>query len=391
MIERYAQICSERMPKSRNVAFMSPGGFRDNVKYAYLRYRQKYSGGYWLTTSEYERNLLSAKDLPVLFYRPDMPPSAWDLLFRTPVVVHCTHRHKAPIALNAALAGSSVFNIQLWHGPLPKVVGYQDAVRDNNALSQTSEDFLNFAADCLSYDSIVSESAKLSSVYRSAFPNVQEKSVLPLGSSRAAALLEGFPPLYDIGLSAFTDFRSVAPVLFCPTYRESNQDVSSYLPATLELITSVATVMPFAVKLHPHTNTTVALAVQKTCRETGAMFIQGSDDIMPYLSVARALVTDYSSVVNDFMLTRRPVVFFTPDKKENAATRDYAKVDMSFAPTAVTGEQVAKELTRLLSVDNVATEEYERHLLFAHESTLKPGVADRICNYVYDVCRDRSL
>jgi CDP-glycerol glycerophosphotransferase (TagB/SpsB family) len=58
-------------------------------------------------------------------------------------------------------------------------------------------------------------------------------------------------------------------------------------------------------------------------------------DLHAYLGYCDVLVTDYSSVALDFMLMRRPVVYFMPDMEQYAATRGF-QVDPLTLPGLVT-------------------------------------------------------
>jgi CDP-glycerol glycerophosphotransferase (TagB/SpsB family) len=63
-------------------------------------------------------------------------------------------------------------------------------------------------------------------------------------------------------------------------------------------------------------------------------------DLHAYLGYCDVLVTDYSSVALDFMLMRRPIVYFMPDMERYAATRGF-QVDPLALPGVVTREPEA--------------------------------------------------
>jgi CDP-glycerol glycerophosphotransferase (TagB/SpsB family) len=63
-------------------------------------------------------------------------------------------------------------------------------------------------------------------------------------------------------------------------------------------------------------------------------------DLHAYLGYCDVLVTDYSSVALDFLLMRRPVVYFMPDMEQYAATRGF-QVDPLTLPGVVTREPEA--------------------------------------------------
>jgi CDP-glycerol glycerophosphotransferase (TagB/SpsB family) len=63
-------------------------------------------------------------------------------------------------------------------------------------------------------------------------------------------------------------------------------------------------------------------------------------DLHAYLGYCDVLVTDYSSVALDFLLMRRPVVYFMPDMEHYAATRGF-QVDPLALPGLVTRDPTA--------------------------------------------------
>lgn len=63
-------------------------------------------------------------------------------------------------------------------------------------------------------------------------------------------------------------------------------------------------------------------------------------DLHAYLGLCEVLVTDYSSVALDFLLTGRPVVYFMPDLEEYAATRGF-HVDPLSLPGVVTRDRAS--------------------------------------------------
>jgi CDP-glycerol glycerophosphotransferase (TagB/SpsB family) len=63
-------------------------------------------------------------------------------------------------------------------------------------------------------------------------------------------------------------------------------------------------------------------------------------DLHAYLGYCDVLVTDYSSVALDFMLMRRPIVYFMPDMEHYAATRGF-QVDPLALPGTVTRDPEA--------------------------------------------------
>ncbi|WP_446219656.1 CDP-glycerol glycerophosphotransferase family protein [Micromonospora sp. IBHARD004] len=78
--------------------------------------------------------------------------------------------------------------------------------------------------------------------------------------------------------------------------------------------------------------------------------IPADADLHAYLGLCDVLVTDYSSIALDFLLIRRPVVYFMPDLEHYAATRGF-EVDPLELPGVVTRdrETLMASLDRILA------------------------------------------
>ena len=105
--------------------------------------------------------------------------------------------------------------------------------------------------------------------------------------------------------------------------------------------------------------------IERVCKKQGRYLIKKlhphmqPDDGFPsesLFAVADILVTDYSSIVFDWMLFRKPFVFFAPDLKQFDAERGFY-VDYQSFPTTVAqtedelGEAIDNELTHRSSAD----------------------------------------
>ena len=75
--------------------------------------------------------------------------------------------------------------------------------------------------------------------------------------------------------------------------------------------------------------------VAPTTTPSNCVLLPADADLHAYLGLCDVLITDYSSVALDFLLMRRPVVYFMPDVEHYAATRGFA-VDPLTLPGIVT-------------------------------------------------------
>ncbi len=98
-------------------------------------------------------------------------------------------------------------------------------------------------------------------------------------------------------------------VLYMPTHRENNTKIAldfNKLNKKLQEINSL-----FIIKLHPF----VLEFYKHTYRElfSNIVFHNANGDIYPLLKYVDILVSDYSSIVYDFLLLNKPIVFYTYD------------------------------------------------------------------------------
>ena len=84
----------------------------------------------------------------------------------------------------------------------------------------------------------------------------------------------------------------------------------------------------------------------------GCVPLPADADLHAYLGLCDVLVTDYSSIALDFLLMRRPVVFYTPDLEHYAATRGF-----EIEPQSLPGVLTRDPQALLDSVDRLLAQE----------------------------------
>lgn len=101
-------------------------------------------------------------------------------------------------------------------------------------------------------------------------------------------------------------------ILYAPTFRKNNRlDVYDldYEKIINQLKESFGEQWVFLVKLHPHLLSKSSELVQGK----GFLNVTAYDDIQELLSISDVLITDYSSLMFDFSLTKRPCFLYVPD------------------------------------------------------------------------------
>jgi CDP-glycerol glycerophosphotransferase len=179
-------------------------------------------------------------------------------------------------------------------------------------------------------------------------------------------------------------------VVYMPTFRDTGLDFIAENggfaldpPAMARYAEAGDTL--FVLKLHPYVNDA------SLSKLPGVLRYPSQDDIYPILSLADALITDYSSVYFDFLLLDRPVLFF-PYDRGRYLSRDreffFSYEDMTPGPVATVQAELLEYLSAALRPGGDAWGKRRRalrDLLFAHRDG---GSAERICRRIQAALRN---
>lgn len=162
--------------------------------------------------------------------------------------------------------------------------------------------------------SLVSVSSEfIRPIYAKAF-GIDEKIVQALGVPRTDMLLnkELIDSRKKSMLEQFPELADKYVVLYAPTFRQKDGKQISFNPQIRwdKLSEQLPENAVMIVKRHPLENRSLVDAVYPNIIE-----LDKGDD-MSALATADLLITDYSSVVFDFALLNKPVLFYTPDIEE---------------------------------------------------------------------------
>lgn len=265
--------------------------------------------------------------------------------------------------------------VQLWHAVGAfKTVGYSRAGKSGgpNPYGPAHKNY-TFAT--------VSSTADVPT-YAEAF-GIPESHVIPTGVPRVDRF---FAPAQRVAahtsaLEAFPEARGRFTILFAPTFRGNGARSATYdldridYPALHALCVEKDAVC--IIRMHPFVRDPLRIPEHLTDR-----LIDGSAapiDINDLLFAVDLLITDYSSIVYEYSILGRPVLFYAYDLDEYVASRDFYEPYESFVPG-----RIVRTFDELL--DAIRRDEYEIEKVapFAarHFDHLDGGSTDRVIDLI---------
>jgi CDP-glycerol glycerophosphotransferase len=192
--------------------------------------------------------------------------------------------------------------LQTWHGTPLKRIGLDNPFRQSGTAGHARA-----VRDYAQWDLLLSQNPHSTEVFRRAF--AYDGEVLEVGYPRNDALLSAEAPAVRrqlreaLGLS-----DDVTAVLYAPTFRDDTVDAAAAtVPVDLaRLRAALGDRVTVLLRLHHW-------VAGRLGDLHGAIDVSAHGDIRDLYLAADALVTDYSSAIFDFAVTRKPIVLFTPD------------------------------------------------------------------------------
>ncbi|MEJ7801039.1 MAG: CDP-glycerol glycerophosphotransferase family protein [Ilumatobacter sp.] len=163
---------------------------------------------------------------------------------------------------------------------------------------------------------------------------------------------------------------------YFPTFR----DVSATIPGGSPMISDIVAIVERqggSLVFKEHDRTSV-----ENLDESGAIVLPKEADLNSYLDLCDVLVTDYSSVANDFLLLRRPIVHFCPDLDVFLEGRGFYFDPLTHMPGVMTRTRV--ELYDILGALDVIPGPTNVDQLVEHfwGSTATAGASRRVARFI---------
>ena len=352
------------MPRNKKIwVFGSTFGkrFADNPKYFYLYLKQnhiKSIHAIWIS-----KNKSVVKLLRDNAYESYYLYSCKGIWFSLRAKVYFYDNYSKDICFT--LSGGAV-KINMWHGiPLKKIQkdNLFDRVRNPKSQIERLRGSIRRWSDEKPTDYVLATSAFLEHIYKSAF---QTNNVIICGYPRNDILNS------ELIRNLLTDYESSTMeylkkqckdhklILYMPTFRDSEKKFFEVISIQQFKSFLEREKLYFCVKLHPKTKMESAF---KEISCDNIIIIDSQADPYPLLKIADLLITDYSSIYFDFLLTKKPIIFFVYDYEEYLKdSRDLYFDYEEFTPgrKVFTQEELEEAITEVYQISSEAEGIYKK-------------------------------
>lgn len=315
LINQNIATLSKVWPKKKSIIFYTPGRFEGNLKYSFLyinAFIKKYKipiYAKFLTLHAEDYFILRKENLPVIYWQ-DKDGKPVKALLDAAIVIEdgfLIDSSPTPSQLYSLLMGA--IKINLWHGtPIKKI--HLQLISDNFNISYHMSAIFKY---CASVDLMCLASKNHFEIFKNAFISKEYKitgyprnDILKREISKVDLLNVDAELLSQISL--MNDKRIF---LYAPTWRDGN-----LLWLKKEKITELAEIIKglngvLILNPHPFERN----LVESNFQNLPGLLINNGYDIYPIMKFVDVLITDYSSILFDFMLLNRPIILYRPDHK----------------------------------------------------------------------------
>ncbi|HCU0796869.1 MAG: CDP-glycerol glycerophosphotransferase family protein [Citrobacter sp.] len=300
-----AQTSLKKTKNKKRILFFDRDAFADNTKYLYLHMvKNPQLECIWCTWNEAVYDMLQKHHLPVHLLGKNNDETI-NLLLEAQIAIFCVNPHHSlhrNWSYFACLEGAK--HIQLWHGISVKNL----LLQLTPYFSMTDLGFSTSLAWASRTDYVLSTAEVLNPYWREVFGC---DNIINASYPRNEVLLRNVTPLELLGSKIDTrTMKAIASkrkkIFIAPTWQrfDNTEILSKEMLTQLLLYTSKNNIDVF-IKTHPYRAVNFDSNALKI---NNFYFIDADVDVYPFLNRFDALITDYSSIMFDFLLTKKPVL-----------------------------------------------------------------------------------
>lgn len=219
--------------------------------------------------------------------------------------------------------------VQLWHAAGSfKKFGYSTIGKTFGS----SREYLKHVKIHSNYSKAIVSSNEVIPHYAEAF-NMSEDRILPLGIPRTDYFFQTAKhrEVRKRFYKKYPELEGKKCILYAPTFRgKSHQKGDFQCPIDIQLLKKEIG-EEFALLIHLHPYISKGMRMDKQDQDF-AYLIKRSFSIEELMILSDLLITDYSSVIFDYSLLNRPMVFFADDLEEYLDERDFYHDYKAFTP-----------------------------------------------------------
>lgn len=270
--------------------------------------------------------------------------------------------------------------INTWHGIPLKTLGY-DLPKGNIEVSNTLRNFMMT-------DYLLSSSSFLTDIYRISYKldGIYEGTIIEEGYPRNDIFYHYkkqniLTKMKHCGVN-IKDNRKI--ILYAPTWKGKDfgnpeLDLDEYFRFIREVEEKVDTTK-YQVLVKPHQ---VVYQAIKDSEQVTHQFIPAILDTNEVLSVVDILVSDYSSIFFDYLVSGRPVLFYVPDLNEYKEYRGiYFETDQLPGPASKDLAEVTTWINEIEEVQKTYCSQYEK-IKQQYCSYDNGSVTKRVCDIIF--------
>jgi CDP-glycerol glycerophosphotransferase len=276
---------------------------------------------------------------------------------------------------------SNQYYIQTWHSSLRLKQIEKDV---ENSLPQHYVEMAKM--DSIKCDLLLSGCEYSSNIFKRAF--WYDGEIFEHGTPRNDVLGENNSSIRERIMKGLNIPHDYKIILYAPTFRKDNNLESYDLNYSKILETSEKKYggkWMFLVKLHPHLLSNSSQLVESE----DVIDVTSYDDIQELLCISDVLISDYSSLIFDFSITKRPCFLYVPDIQNYIRNERNLYFDIMKLPflCATSNKDLLKKM------ENFNFEEYKQNLsefLSRIGSFEKGNACEHMVKHIEKVCSSKN-